>query len=79
MGALVHRTLCCHGNHVHLAVLVGDQHHDALDQLLFQLVAQLPQTVHIHSGNFRCQQLHTLYFLHLIHHVAQRVFGRLAL
>ena len=40
---------------------------------------QLPQTVHIHSDNFRCQQLHTLYFLHLIHHIAQRIFGRLAL
>ena len=78
MGSLRHGILCGHGHHVHFALQAGQKKNDALSQFILQLVAQIPESVHVHALHCCRQELHTLHFLHIVEHISQGFSGRLS-
>ena len=79
MSALFHSAVSCHGQKAYLAVFAGSKDNHALAQLLFQLVAQVTETVHIHVSQFCCEKFHAFDLLYLIHNIAQSILCKLAL
>ena len=79
MGPLGKGLLRGHGDHVHLAARIGQEHDDALPQLGFKLVAQVAQAVHVHIVHAGRQELHALHLHHIVHHISQGFLGRLGL
>ena len=71
--------VCRHSQQIHLSVCGGSNHYHAFAQLIFQLIAQAAQAVHIHALYLNRQQLHTFDFHHLAHRVADGFIGQLAL
>ena len=60
-------------------VLIGKKDDNALSQLPFQLVSQIPQAVHIHTLHAGGEEFDSLYLFHLIHDVSQGILRRLCL
>ena len=79
MSAFLHGSGSCHGQQAHLSSHGGSQNHHAFSQLLFQLIAQIPQAVHVHAIHCGSQNLHAFYFRHLIGNVSQRFLSQFAL
>ena len=79
MGTALHRAVGRHGNHGHLAVLVGDQEDHALTELCLQIIAEVTKLVHIHAGYVCTEELHALDLDHGIHDVTECVLCLLAL
>ena len=79
MGAFLQGDVSRHGHQVYLTLFCRGKHYNALSQLFLQLVAQIPQPVHIHISHTGRQKFHSFYFRHAIHHVAQRFLCRPAL
>ena len=75
MCPLLHRCIGCHGNQVYLSVTIGCDHYDTLTDLVLQLVTEITQTIHIHTGYAGCQKLHTFDILDLIHHIPKCILG----
>ena len=79
MGTALHSAIGRHGNHGHLAVLVGDQEDHALTELCLQIIAEITKLVHIHAGYVCTEELHALDLDHGIHDVSECVLRLLAL
>ena len=79
MSALLLRAVSCGSHQADLAVCGAGQYDHALTQLFLQLIAQIPETVHIYALQLGCQYLDAVYVFHLIHHVAQGILRRFAL
>lgn len=48
---------------------------ESLTDLVLQLVTEITQTIHIHTGYAGCQKLHTFDILDLIHHIPKCILG----
>ena len=77
MCTLLHRTVSYRSHQAYLAIQSRCNQNNAVAQLLFQLIAQITQTVHVYILNLNCQQLHAVYILYLVHNIAQRVVRQL--
>ena len=64
---------------VNLAVLYGRNHYNAFSKLFFQLIAKIPQAVHIHVFYLYGQELYAVNFLYLVHDIAKGIISQLAL
>ena len=71
MGTGLYSTVCCHGDHIDLAILCREQYDNAFAKLILELVAQVSQAIHIHTVYAGCQKLCSLDFHCLIHDIAQ--------
>ena len=71
MGTGLYSTVCCHGDHIDLAILCREQYDNAFAKLILELVAQISQAIHIHTVYAGCQKFRTLHFHHLIEYIAQ--------
>ena len=79
MSTLLLSSVSGGGHETYLAINGAGQYDHAFTQLFLQLIAQIPETVHIYALQLGCQYLDAVYVSHLIHHVAQGVLRRLAL
>ena len=79
MGALLYGVIGGHGHHGDLAVLVGNQKDHTAAQLLFQLVAQVAELVHVNILDSRCQELNAGNIHDFVHDIAQSALGFLVL
>ena len=71
MGTGLYSTVCCHGDHIDLAILCREQYDNAFTKLILELVTQVSQAIHIHTVYAGCQKLCSLDFHCLIHDIAQ--------
>ena len=75
MGTLPNGILCRHGHHADLPVLVGEQQDDTAAHLLLELVAEVAQAVHVHTGDSRRQELHAADVGDLVHDITEGGLG----